>query len=72
MMNEAMTNFSVKFTLDGRNFEFYANNINRNTTDGGGNPIYYAKCYELGKRGQVIRTGVVNLTADWKVKSLFI
>ena len=69
---EGITNFKLSFTFGGKNYEIFGNSINRSTTDGGGNPVYYAKCYEIGKRGQELRTGVANLTSDWKIKSLFI
>lgn len=60
--------FGIVITLDdGVQALVHGENIRRDTTDGGGNPILYAKCYEVGGD----RVGVVNLNTDWTVHSLF-
>lgn len=71
-MSEGVDSFVIKLTVNGKDIEIYGNSINRNLYDGGGTPVYVAKCYEVSKRGKVLRTGVAQLTTDWKVKHIFI
>ena len=59
--------FDIVITLDdGTQAIVHGEKIRRDTYDGAGNAILYARCYEVGGN----RVGVVNLNADWTVHSL--
>ncbi len=62
----AIKDLSISFWFEDHFYQFNVNDMKRDLTDGGGNPIFTAMCFD--ERG---RTGTVNLTADWRVKSLF-
>jgi len=66
-----MKDFEVRLYIDGRLVVFYGNDINRNTTDGGGNQVLYARCWELTEDEKPVRRGVINLDPNWTVKSLY-
>lgn len=63
-----MTNFFVCFEINGYEWLFDAKDVRRDTTDGAGGPILYVKC----RQPATGKTGVANLTADWKIKSFCI
>lgn len=68
-----MDSFVIKLTVNGKDIEIYGNSINRNAYEfSDGTICYVARCYEVSKRGNVLRTGVAQLTTDWKVKHIFI
>lgn len=65
-MKEYLRDFVVRFNLDGKWYVFNGKSIRWSTTDGGGTPILSAVCFDAeGNRG------VVNLTHDWQIKSLY-
>lgn len=69
--------FCVKLITDHYEVRFMSTDIKRDTSDGGGNPILYARCqcfrmYSSGAVDNYPYGGVVNLNPDWTVKSLFV
>lgn len=58
--------FVVRFKVNGMWYQFDGGTIDRSKTDGCGNPIYTADVHDENGR-----PGVVNLTPDWKIKSIF-
>lgn len=61
-----ITNFTVSFEHEGKRYTFDASKINRNLADGSGNKILAAKVYDEDGR-----SGVCNLTTDWRIVSLY-
>ncbi len=64
---KCITDLNVSFELDGKTYYFNVADMNRNTTDGGGNPIFSEVAYEKDTG----RRCVVNLGSDWTVRNLF-
>lgn len=64
---EGLTEFTVYFVINGKEYHFYGNDIPRHTTDGCGNAIYGAKCYDKHEKF----AGVANMTEDWRIRSFF-
>lgn len=61
-----ITDFMFSFSLNGKNYVANAATINRDLTDGAGNHILAAQCWDEDGNN-----GVCHLTSDWKIKSLF-
>ena len=62
---QGITQFIIAFTWEGHTYLANADTIKRDLSDGGGNPILSAVCYdEDGRRG------VINLTPRWEIKNL--
>ena len=68
-MAKQVTSFEVTLYHEGMTIVFYGDEITRHTTDGGGNPILSAPCWEVSQ-GKIMRRGVVNLTPEWGVCGL--
>ena len=68
-----MEQFTLAFVIGDRRFVVDGESINRNTTDGAGNPVLYARAdvYQIGDAFDMfIGEAVVNLTPDWRIKSV--
>lgn len=63
---EGITDFTVCFDVNGKNYSFNASAIKRDVADGEGKPVLGAVVYD--KDG---RRGVCNLSPDWRIISLF-
>ena len=61
-----ITDFTVRFQFEGKEYEFNGDDIRRNLTNGAGKRILNVRVHD--KDG---RTGICDLTEDWRVVSLF-
>ncbi len=61
-----ITDLDITFVHEGTKYMFNVKDMKRDMTDGGGRPIFASVCHD--ENGYIC---YVNLTSDWRVKSLF-
>ena len=68
----SVSSFEVVVHHEGHQYAFYGDEIRRDTTDGAGNPILYARCYRIADpvKHTFDMRGVINLNPDWTVKGI--
>ena len=68
-----MEQFTLTFEIGERLFVVNGKDIRRDVTDGAGNPVLYARAdvYQIGEAFDMfIGEACVNLTPDWRIKSV--
>ncbi len=74
MSMKGVSSFEVTVYHDGKQYVFYGDEVRRDTTDGAGNQVLYARCYRIVDpvKHTFDMRGVVNLNPDWTVKSIML